>query len=124
MSEKSGSPFSSSTYVMQSLAKRIAQLFPYAAHARVIRSWAGLVEVTPDGRPVIDRLPDPDNVVIATLASVGFGLCPATGHAIKQLVVDGGCSFADLGGFSFQRLKNVAPDWREKRGWLPPLPAA
>jgi sarcosine oxidase subunit beta len=118
------SPFGTSTYVMQSLAKRVAELFPYAAQARVIRSWAGLVEVTPDGRPVVDRLSDPDNVVIATMASVGFGLCPATGHAIQELVCDGRCSFADLAGFSLQRLAKVAPDWRARRGWLPPQPAA
>ncbi len=117
-------PFASSTFVMRHLAKRVAQLFPYAAQARVIRSWAGLVEVTPDGRPVIDRLSDPDNVVLATMASVGFGLCPATGHAIQQLVVDGKCTFADLSGFNLERLRNVAPGWREKRGWLPPVSAA
>ena len=43
----------------------------------------------PDGRPVIDRLAAPDNVVVATLSSVGFGLSPATGRAIAQLVTQG-----------------------------------
>mgnify|MGYP002134303758 CR=1 FL=1 len=31
------------------------ELFPGAAHLNVIRSWAGVIEMTPDGRPVIDR---------------------------------------------------------------------
>ncbi|QEX15567.1 FAD-binding oxidoreductase [Hypericibacter terrae] len=122
--ESMRSPANTSTYVSRHLAKRVAELFPRAAHARVIRSWAGIVENTPDGRPVIDRLGDPRNLVIATMSSVGFGLCPASGHAIKQLVVDGACSFADLRGFSFDRLKSVPPDWRERRGWLPSPQAA
>jgi len=115
------SPANTSTYVMRHLAKRVAELFPQAASARLIRSWAGVVELTPDGRPVIDRLDEPDNVVLATMASVGFGLCPATGHAIQELVTDGRCSFADLAGLGLKRLARVAPDWRERRGWLPPL---
>ena len=44
-------PPRASTPVMRGLAKRLAELFPKAAHARVIRSWAGIIENTPDGRP-------------------------------------------------------------------------
>ena len=55
-----------------------------------------MIENTPDGRPVIERLPPPDNVVVATMSSVGFGLSPASGHAIRDLVLDGACSFADI----------------------------
>ena len=46
-----------SSPIARNIAKRLAELFPKAAHARVIRTWAGIVENTPDGRPVIDRLP-------------------------------------------------------------------
>ncbi len=85
------------------IARRLAELFPKAAHARLIRSWAGIVENTPDGRPVIDRLPSPDNVVVATMSSVGFGLSPASGRAIMELVSSRRCSFADLGAFRLSR---------------------
>jgi len=50
-----------------------------AAHLNVIRSWAGVIENTPDGRPIIDRMRDPENIVVATMSSVGFGLSPASG---------------------------------------------
>src|SRR5208337_5444312 len=95
-------PHRSSTPLMRNIAARIADLFPRAAHARVIRSWAGIVENTPDGRPVIERLSDPANVVLVTLSSIGFGLSPATGHAVQQLVMHGGCTFADLSSLSLQ----------------------
>jgi sarcosine oxidase subunit beta len=112
-------PPRASTPVMRGLAKRLAELFPKAAHARVIRSWAGIIENTPDGRPVIDYLPTHDNALVATMSSVGFGLSPASGHAIAELALHRACSFADLTSFRLSRFGNLGPDWREERGWLP-----
>jgi sarcosine oxidase subunit beta len=109
--------------VLRSLAKRVAELLPRAAHARVIRSWAGVIENTPDGRPVIERLSAPDNVTVATMSSVGFGLSPASGRAIRDLVLDGRCSFADLDKLSMKRFAGLSPDWRRELNWLPPRPA-
>lgn len=106
-----------STPLLRNLARRVAELLPGAAHLRVIRSWAGVVENTPDGRPVIDRLIDPQNVTVATLSSVGFGLSPASGHAIRDLVLDGACSFTDLSKLRLNRFAHLPPDWRSLRGW-------
>jgi sarcosine oxidase subunit beta len=108
-----------SSPVIRSLARRVAELFPRAAHLRVIRSWAGVVETTPDGRPVIERLADPGNLTVATMSGVGFGLSPASGHAVRDLVLDGRCSFADLSKLSLARFAGTAADWREARGWRP-----
>jgi sarcosine oxidase, subunit beta len=108
-----------STPLARNLAKRLAELFPKAAHLNVIRSWAGIIENSPDGRPIIDRLTSPDNVVVASMSSVGFGLSPASGHAIRDLVIDGACSFANLDLFKLSRFETLESDWREKRGWMP-----
>ncbi len=107
-----------STPLARNLAKRLAELFPKAAHLNVIRSWAGVIENSPDGRPIIDRLSSPDNVVVASMSSVGFGLSPASGHAIRDLVIDGKCSFANLDLFKLSRFDGLESDWREKRGWM------
>jgi sarcosine oxidase subunit beta len=64
-----------------------------------------------------------ENLTVATLSSVGFGLSPASGHAIRDLVVDGACSFADISGFALSRFAQLEPDWRSMQGWMP-LPAA
>ncbi|MFK8253073.1 NAD(P)/FAD-dependent oxidoreductase [Ancylobacter terrae] len=119
-----GPPPRASGSVLRGLARRVAELLPRAAHARVIRSWAGVIENTPDGRPVIERLAAPGNVVVATMSSVGFGLSPASGHAIRDLVVDGACSFADLSKLSSARFAGLSPDWRRDLNWLPPTAAA
>ena len=104
----------------RNLARRVAELMPGAANLRVIRSWAGVFENTPDGRPVLDRLSDPANLVVATMSSVGFGLSPASGHAIADLVMHGHCAFADLSKLTLARFANTPPDWLESRGWTPP----
>ena len=108
------------TSLLRHLGRRLAELFPKAAHARIIRSWAGIVENTPDGRPVIERMASPDNLVIATLSSIGFGLSPATGHAVRDLVVDGVCGFADLSSLRLARFDRLEPDWIDLQGWRPP----
>ena len=105
-----------STPLARNLAKRLAELLPKAAHLNVIRSWSGIIENSPDGRPIIDRL---ENIVVASMSSVGFGLSPASGHAIRDLVIDGKCSFVDIDILKLSRFDNLPADWREKRGWMP-----
>ena len=107
-----------STPLMGNIAAHLVEMFPKARHARVIRSWAGVIENTPDGRPIIDRLPDPANVVVATLSSIGFGLSPASGHAVQQLVTEGACAFADLRPLRLSRFAGLEPGWAAERGWL------
>lgn len=114
---KSGRPYS--TPLLASISRRLSELLPKAAHARVIRSWAGFIENTPDGRPVIDRPATVENLTIATLSSVGFGLSPAAGRAIRDLVVVGACSFADLSTLTLARFASLQPDWQRLQGWLP-----
>ena len=101
----------------RNLARRVAELLPGAAHLNVIRSWAGVIENTPDGRPIIDRMSDPENVVVATMSGVGFGLSPASGHAIRDLVLEGECSFTDIAKLGLSRFDGIAPDWVERQGW-------
>jgi hypothetical protein len=54
------------------------------------------------------------------MSSVGFGLSPASGRAIRDLVVDGRCSFANIDKLKLDRFANLPRDWRERQGWLPP----
>jgi len=107
----------------RNIALRLAQLLPGAARLRLIRSWAGLIENTPDGRPVLDRLEQPANLVVATMSSVGFGLSPAVGRAVRDLVLDGRCTFTNIDKYNLRRFTGLPADWIESRGWLPPEPA-
>lgn len=108
-----------STPLAASIARRLAELLPKAAHARVIRSWAGIIENTPDGRPVLDRPAPWANLTVGTLSGVGFGLSPASGRALAQLVTAGACDFADLSSLRLDRFSALEPDWAALQGWLP-----
>ncbi|MBK8631572.1 MAG: FAD-binding oxidoreductase [Sphingomonadales bacterium] len=104
------------TPLTRNLARRVAELLPGAAHLNVIRSWAGVIEMTPDGRPIIDKR---GNVTFCTMSGVGFGLSPASGHAIRDLVLEGACSFTDIDKLGLSRFEGIADDWRTAKGWLP-----
>ena len=112
-----------SSPLLRNIGRRLMELFPKAAHVRMIRSWSGVIENTPDGRAVIDWMPGFDNAIVATMSSVGFGLSPASGHAIRDLIVDGASSFADLSTMRLDRFAGLPKDWREAQGWLPPVAA-
>ena len=52
--------------------------------------WVGMRPVLPDGLPAIGRLPDLENVYVATgHQMLGVTLAPSTGWALAQLVLEG-----------------------------------
>lgn len=108
-----------STPLAGNIARRVAELLPKAAHARIIRSWSGIIENTPDGRPVIDNPASHSNLTIGTLSGVGFGLSPASGRAMMQLVTQKHCDFADISSLSLDRFSDLEPNWAALQGWLP-----
>jgi sarcosine oxidase, subunit beta len=108
-----------SSPIATSIVRRLAELLPGAANARIIRSWAGLIENTPDGRPVLDRPDAWRNLTVGTMSGVGFGLSPASGRALMQLVTTARCDFADLTTLRLDRFADLEPDWDRLQGWLP-----
>ena len=111
-------PSKPNTPLIRNIARRLAELLPGAADVPVIRSWAGVVEQAPDYLPIID-IPDcPSNYVVVTASAHGFGISPATGKAVSELVLHGESSI-DISGLGLGRFSDVSRDWREQRGWIP-----
>src|SRR5207244_13517690 len=72
------------------LRRRAAVLVPGLRRAQVAREWAGLRPGSPDDLPTIGRLPEKDNVYLATgHFRNGILLAPITGKLISQLIVEG-----------------------------------
>lgn len=89
--------------VLREVLAEVKRILPAAADARIERTWAGYIDMTPDLLPAIDRLASPSGLVIATgFSGHGFGLGPAAGRAVSELVVDGRASL-DLSAFRFAR---------------------
>jgi len=67
---------------------RLREAVPALAQIRLERAWAGRIDSTPDALPVIDALPDPSGLVLATgFSGHGFGLAPAAASATTALIV-------------------------------------
>ena len=113
-----GAPSKPNTPLVRNIARRLADLLPGVADAPVIRSWAGIVEQSPDYLPIIDVLDSPSNYVVVTASAHGFGICPSTGKAVSDLVLHGKSSI-DISDLGLGRFADVGPGWREERGWTP-----
>lgn len=111
-------PNKPNTPLIRNIARRLAELLPDVADVPVLRSWAGIVEQTPDYMPIIDISESPNNYVVVTASAHGFGISPATGKAISEIVLHGKSSI-DISGLSLDRFADISADWREKRGWVP-----
>ena len=68
--------------------ERVSAVLPVLREARIARVWAGLLDVTPDALPVIERSPEIAGLVIATgFSGHGFGIAPVTGLLLRDLAL-------------------------------------
>jgi sarcosine oxidase, subunit beta len=85
---------------------RLSVRFPPAAGAPVVRSWAGLYDMTPDAHPIIGTVAD--GVYVACgFSGHGFMQAPAVGAAVADELLDGGSSF-DLSPYRLDRFADDA----------------
>jgi sarcosine oxidase, subunit beta len=81
---------------IERLAEAIASRAPGLAGGSLRGGWAGLYEVTPDSRPIIDELPDaPGFFVCAGFSGYGIQLAPIAGKLAAELITDGRMSSVD-----------------------------
>ncbi|WP_336510223.1 FAD-binding oxidoreductase [Agrobacterium tumefaciens] len=77
--------------------------FPALASAKVIREWAGYIDVTPDAIPVISRVDHLPGLVIATgFSGHGFGIGLSAGELAADLV-NNNTTIVDPTEFRFSR---------------------
>ena len=68
--------------------QRATQAIPLFGTMAIEDMWAGLIDMTPDGLPVIEASPEIDGLVIAAgFSGHGFGLGPVTGRIIRDLIL-------------------------------------
>jgi heterotetrameric sarcosine oxidase beta subunit len=64
-------------------------LMPMIGRARVLRSWGGIMDMTPDGSPIIDKTPVEGLFVDAGWNYGGFKAVPASGWCMAHLMATG-----------------------------------
>jgi sarcosine oxidase subunit beta len=83
--------------------------FPAIESTDIRAAWAGLIELTPDGLPIVGQPPEADGLMLACgLNGHGFMLAPALGRAVSELICDGRYVTIDLGRFSSSRFAGGA----------------
>ena len=71
---------------MAALRRRAAALVPALEPAPRVGGWAGFVDSTPDGVPVIGHIPAvPGFILAAGFSGHGFGIGPGSGHLIADI---------------------------------------
>ena len=66
------------------------EILPFLSGLSISRSWAGLMPFSLDGRPVIGKVPQRDNLyIVSGLASSGFGRGPMAGKLIADYILTG-----------------------------------
>lgn len=84
--ELAGMDFSFNVRRVRAMQKSSAKYLPGVAEAKVIEVWRGLRPCTPDGLPIISRVKNLDNLIVAAgHAMLGMSLGPITGKLVSQL---------------------------------------
>jgi glycine/D-amino acid oxidase-like deaminating enzyme len=81
----------------------VTEAFPVFHAMRVAGSWGGMIDVTPDGIPVISAVDALPGFFIATgFSGHGFGIAPAAGRLMAELVM-GETTVVDPTPFRYSR---------------------
>ena len=89
--------------LLRDVFRSARELYPHMAGARMLQSWASLIDVMPDEMPVIDRIDRLPGLVVASgMSGHGFGLGPAAGFLAAQLAT-GREPIADPAPYRFAR---------------------
>lgn len=85
------------------IAEAAFKRMPRLEEASIASSWAGLYEVTPDHNPILGRLPQFPNVIVAAgFSGHGFMHAPACGALIAELALNQ-IPHLDISGLGIER---------------------
>ncbi len=75
---------------LEMIAGHTLELFPRLQHARVLRQWSGICDVTPDYSPIISGVPDLEGYYLDVgWGTYGFKAGPAAGRNLASLIATG-----------------------------------
>jgi len=80
---------SSSSEFLPEFSNRILKLIPALKDLKVVRSWAGWYEITPDGSPIVGETGIKGFWVVAGGCGHGFMFGPAIGKGTAEIICEG-----------------------------------
>jgi glycine/D-amino acid oxidase-like deaminating enzyme len=92
-----------STTILREMRRNLDRYFPALKDSPFVETWAGMIDVTPDVKPVISACDEIPGFYIATgFSGHGFGIGPGAGEAVAKLVSNGDPG-VDLSPFRLSR---------------------
>lgn len=89
---------------------RAARRLPSLRLAEYARGHAGIYDVSPDTRAILDRAPGIDGLYMAAgFSGTGFKISPAVGACMAELITQGRATFVDITPFRFSRFQEQQP---------------
>jgi len=73
----------------QDMARKFVRLFPGLGGVRLIRQWAGVVDMTPDVAPVLGPVKKIEGFILDCGWVYGFVGAPAAGNLLAQYILTG-----------------------------------
>ena len=96
-------------YIPAARAKA-GQRFPAYTQAIYARGHAGVYDVSPDSRAILDRAPDLNGLYMAAgFSGTGFKISPAVGACMAELITQGRATLVDITPFRLRRFAEHQP---------------
>lgn len=90
--------------------ERLAHRLPLFADSTMRGGWAGMIMMSPDGRPIIDRIPSTEGLyVMLGDSGTSFKTSPAIGKCLAEWVLEGKPRTVDLSPFRSTRFAEGKP---------------
>jgi sarcosine oxidase subunit beta len=74
---------------LQDLTRHTLELFPQLEHARLLRAWAGLCDLSPDYSPILGVTEVENFHISAGWGTYGFKAAPIVGKTLAELIATG-----------------------------------
>ena len=95
--------------LMDASLEAAGRMIPRLRDARIARYWTGVIDMSPDGLPILDGSTGVDGLVVVTgLSGHGLALGPAIGRIAAELATDGRTD-RPIDAFSLRRFDGHTP---------------
>jgi sarcosine oxidase subunit beta len=72
--------------VIEATAAALCELFPAFRRLRLMRHWAGIVDVCPDASPIVSKTPVGGLYINCGWGTGGFKATPGSGHVFAHTI--------------------------------------